>query len=357
MMRPACVHHEAIRASLVLGVCETLCAVQGPTLVVKLHFLGFPMRFILAVVASVSCLPSWELQQDLALEAARFVLKKNGDSRGRIAGGSANLEPVEIYFIRHAQSAWNEAEKTVSKLTNAPHRPEWKDAKLSDLGLTQARKLAEAVENIPAAVASNRNPLIDSARMQAGLSVLAGLDPPLRSTTYIATSNLRRALLTGLIALRSRHKVAGVADVETVHILSSTQELSMGADAHTLASRPGQIPVVPSVYMEGFTIDASLNQGEENKGLNLFDARLAAFCSQLQGIAFRYRRMILTGHSKWVQYLFKKFLRKPVNEVESRLRKTKLGNASVIKFSIEFGGNKWCRIRPAATSLIFGDLH
>ena len=208
---------------------------------------------------------------------------------------------IEIYFIRHAESEWNNAKSNLGagSWRNAPFVAKYKDAELSGRGVDQATALAEAIEDIPNAVSSNTNPLINAGEMRAGLEFLGGVDISLRATTYIATSNLRRALVTGLIALRSRSRVRRAPRVEAMHILSSLQEVSIGADARSLASEPGQVPSVSVERLRGFSIDARLNHGSP-----LFyrtGARLQSFCTQLHGVARKYRRMIITGHSNWLR--------------------------------------------------------
>ena len=214
-------------------------------------------------------------------------------------------ESISIYFIRHAQSKWNEAKgmKKGGFLSNVPlplaDPGKFIDAELSLAGIGQARELAGAI-----ATAAELVPPLSP--QKAALKVLSGVDLPLRARTYIATSNLRRALLTELIALRSRARRHVGSAPEVIHILSSTQELSGGEDARTRASSPGDVPEFDDWYNAGFEIRGHRNAGEENGILVSFDQRLVRFCDEAQDIHARgFDRIILTGHSTWLQELFR----------------------------------------------------
>ena len=265
-------------------------------------------------------------------------------------GGPETVGPIEIYFIRHAQSIWNAAKPKIGLWWNIPGLTLFNDAELSSTGYGQAHRLSEAIEDAAVEVAGG--PLSVE---NAALKLLSGVDPAFHTTTYIATSNLRRALQTELIALGSR--ATHVVGRELIHIMSSAQELSGGADARTEASGRGDVPIVHDSLSARFYRDGNLNYGEENGVCGTTVAeRLVRFCREVRTIAQSgFRQMILTGHSTWLRELFQRYLdpRQTLTRVEKNLRRIKLGNAGVVKFTFDFRGTD-CRISSGSSYLVFG---
>ena len=296
---------------------------------------------------------------------------------------------IEVYFIRHGRSTWNEAAEmnaqiiaarnTVGPMTddvrrladrrielNIPFVSSFRDAHLSREGVAQARGLARAIASRSADIHEDEAvDLIDPATRVAGLSLLAGIDPEARLNTYIATSNLRRAVLTGLIALHARTRFA---PLETMHILSCAQEISFGDDAMTSAA-PGTVPSL-GAHLASFHLDATHHTGDENRRLLApfrTHRRLDRFCHFVGHLARSTftEHVILTGHSMWLQRLFQRFLRPTATDKGNRVERIlmtpgrKLGNASVIKFTIELSmpeGETACSISAGRTALIYGNF-
>jgi len=196
---------------------------------------------------------------------------------------------------------------------------------------------------------------IDRTKREETWKILSGEKDA--GSTILATSNLRRAFLTGLIALYYR-KEKGQS--ETVHILSCAQEISKGDDAQSITPVESVPEVDKGRYGERFDTNPFPNRGDQNGWTVKTGAtRLVDFCRRLYLFyETGNRHMILTGHSSWLQKLIKKYLSEDGNNIlEERLktRGLKLGNASVVRFQMKLSDDG-CEIVRGSTTLIFGYL-
>lgn len=109
-------------------------------------------------------------------------------------------------------------------------------------------------------------------------------------------------------------------------------------------------------------INAANNLGEENTVFKL-SHRLDDFQS-LISLASKagYKTMILAGHSTWLKQFYKEFLLKESDmktksgKTEWFLKNHKLGNASVVQFTMISSDSKEWKIEPGSTNLIFGRI-
>jgi hypothetical protein len=310
--------------------------------------------------------------------------------------GSSN-EHIQVIFIRHAESIWNDQKRvnrliskrgstgTMQGLTSDQRRLEalvrlgasrnnigsyFRDAKLSAKGIQQAMALGETVGMLNTESRDPYHweckPFIDSEVRERVLAILGkkGIEQ-----TVIATSNLKRAYLTELLALKDRESDG--SSKEKIWILSSTQELSDGADATSLATERECPELDAAEFEEKFTCEPAKNEGDENGWWSFQSTRLKKFCEQLFGFANENnKRMILTGHSSWLQEFYKMFLKTPKGQTQSGIetglltKGVKLGNASVIEFQVRFnkesgffgGAKTTCEIVSGSTHLVFGYL-
>ena len=285
---------------------------------------------------------------------------------------------VDLVFVRHAQSMWNvqeEAGKIVSILSAAAaftenalgSNPALKDAPLSPLGIQQVQQLHEWIQEAAFGVGSEWQ------RFLAG-------DGRKNTKVAFATSNLRRAALTLLIAF-SDQVSSGL--VPHVHVLSALQELSMGIDSHSLTAA-GQRPAFSIARHCPFSPDLlrTLFKPECNRGNELSLGRqqkdqnpVQRFCNWALHQTQRHGKdtFVIVGHSHWFRELMQdSFGRRrrslsgqfldlsgrdfgdlEPNSLERNLTEEKLGNANVVSLKLRIGGERGCHVVPRSTQRVF----
>lgn len=320
-------------------------------------------------------------------EAARGGLDSKSHSRHRKTHVEADVKKPENFYdgeefstyegviIRHAQSIWNRA-KAAGKLSFANAMclsTEMKDAPLSDKGIKESEILRDIVWALPSEVFDwEESALIEASARKRGLEILKGEDSNVAKKTLLVTSNMRRAMSTGVIALKFRNQLE--SGLETVHIMSSAQELShwQAADARCITEAQ-KIPDLGSKLannVKRFHYDVSHNYGDQNtesEGEH-DDGRLERFCSELVSMMKAQGKeiFVLAGHSSWIQAFIQEYQPVKGNKLEDELKKkgVKLGNASVIsvkldvkKITNERGEpDVKCRLRAGETKLVYGSL-
>merc|ERR1719336_1376584 len=175
---------------------------------------------------------------------------------GTVDRGGANTKHMKIVFIRHGESEWNAVFNEGSKIT-LPIRlvvalfhearmifdqdSLFMDSPLSEVGIEQAWKLMSVLASAPAKRLEPEqakkpveqlevNDMIAIIRGDAGESILA-------------SSILRRALSTGLIALSPR-LLKKTQSADKVQVMTNLQEISRNVD--TLALAPAKTsPKIP----------------------------------------------------------------------------------------------------------------
>lgn len=252
---------------------------------------------------------------------------------------------VDVYFIRHGESSWN-AKKTADKNErNNIITPEFSspitatyvaendrkfDAPLSPKGHWQTRDLGDAIfktegEGTPVEWQFLRD------HVGSGDLILG-------------VSNLARTQMT-LGNFLDGKEDNGPYRVE---ILNCLQELSNGHDAKsTKQGRTNPSECVPKT-MRGGKFEWAFGHGVTRLiDLNIFDfrgqqGRFNDFMSWLWYNASENPKhvtnFLVAGHSSWLQELFKTRLREKsdMNSVEYMLHEVKLGNGSMIKFTVRF---------------------
>ena len=150
---------------------------------------------------------------------------------------------VTVYFIRHAESVWNEVTESnfgkkillESTRGKAIGFEALTDAHLSDHGLKGALSVNKALNSN----CQDRSILrCDDAKFLAG-----NPDALIGRKAIFATSNLRRAILTALITFKDRILAARGSPeyIEDMHILSLMQEITGNSDSIPV-TMPEQIP-------------------------------------------------------------------------------------------------------------------
>lgn len=256
------------------------------------------------------------------------------------------VSSTKMVFVRHGDSLWNEAERKRTGQINGYGLGTFEDALLSAEGIAQAKVLRDIVALQPTEVFDwEDRGMIDLTARQEALALMLGEDAEKASKTFIASSNLKRALLTGLIALHYRLE-DGPAKPQ-LNLLSSAQEMSiaMAADARSVtpAGRVPEFTPAHSKYVDKFDINPSRNKRDQNTAVSAVTGkdRLASFCRLIANIHKNAHSeyVILAGHSLWLRNLFNRFLSKKGHKssLDKSLTssKSKLGNTSVVTLRID----------------------
>lgn len=280
---------------------------------------------------------------------------------------------LTVYFIRHAQSKWNKA-KERGHFYKLYSLSKDKDAALTTEGVKSAIELKDFIFSKSDGAHSGDG---DRTILKGGKAIFA-------------TSNLRRAALTLLIAFADRFQPEqknGEAEatgtgIDKIHILSALQEISAGRDAQT-HSKPGEPPVLnlkaEKCYFKGKTVNFNsvCNLGEQNsdKEKAKDSARLDDFCRWVQNNV-NDQPLVVSGHSTWLQKFFQKKLENSGKTAQSKtdcnttntIRKgnlleeclltkdVKLGNGALMKFQLRLDTNVDCQIVGGSSEILHGGL-
>lgn len=250
-----------------------------------------------------------------------------------------------IIFIRHGESDWNEIfndskVKLLPRLIRGFFREAmmfmtkdsvFLDSPLSVKGVKQAESLQKFLKTY------NPNPVSDP-EVTKMVSMLNG-DKGYKKDSVLVSSNLRRAINTGCVAMWPRLKQNG----ERITILSSLQEMSRNVDTNAIADAAEVLlpefgrqeclqRALGKEFRAGMYLDASESTG--NKGL--FSSgmpRMKDFACWCMG---RKENIIIVsaGHSLWFKNFFKLFL--PKNS-EHTAKMNKMFNCSAVGFTLSEG--------------------
>ncbi|KAK3266742.1 hypothetical protein CYMTET_24659 [Cymbomonas tetramitiformis] len=282
--------------------------------------------------------------------------KKQPDSD--LIKDNARLDVKNVVFIRHGESDWND-------MFNRGYGPMFPvrvifgllreifllptedstfvDSPLSSLGVQQANSLLGFLEKPPADTDPAAAEMAACIRGERGSSILV-------------SSNLRRAIATGTVALWGRLQ----RTKESLHILSSLQEISRNPDTIALSKANG----IPDLNRHRKDLgdnfdpeslyDASHNQGNKTtKSTGLL--RMQAFAKWV--FETPEDVVIATGHSLYFRNFFNTYL--PQNVPDHPARKKKLTNCGVASFQLAKGicpqtGTTLFRIEPSSVLIVRG---
>ena len=311
---------------------------------------------------------------------------------------------VQVVFVRHAHSLWNKVKKQLTMIASygghlaansLGFKTNLKDAILTPEGIKQTMALSSwvASKTKPAAEKSYVNvprPTYDE-NMRAFLSGLSTKQDA-RVETVVATSNLRRAALTLLIAFQ---KNIESGQLDKVHVLSALQETTTGIDArsHTVqGQRPylapgGTCPFEQTLLKNVF--DATCNWGDESGSQHRSKGfpRVQRFCHWAANQGADKTNFVLVGHSSWLQLLYRQFYGgdelvmppnsklptlRPLDEqipkaaafnledlLRTKAQKIKLDNAGVVSFKLKLqpgNAERPCVIVAGSSELVYGGL-
>lgn len=218
------------------------------------------------------------------------------------------------------------------------------DSPLNQEGLEQAQELASLLRGD-----ADWGDVPDPAQRDADAATLrGGADAPLSSV--VASSNLRRALQTCVLALQAR--VGAKRAEDRVHVLNCLQEVSTNIDTISLVP-PGalpQLPRVPAALQAPESFDLTMQGG--NKNVRAYgQQRLDAFAEW----AFTRPEdcVIVAGHSLFFQYFFKEYLPSDVDHVS---KKFKVANGGIVACVLEKGqlstGREVLAVKPESIATV-----
>lgn len=260
------------------------------------------------------------------------------------------MSTVTLLFVRHGESEWNDVfnrgfgPSFPLRLALACIREAFAwatpdsvflDSPLSALGAGQAALLAKWLATPTREADGFTRAAADA---HATLCAAPGAPP-----SAVSSSNLRRAVSTAAVALAERLRRTG----ESVHVLSSLQEISPNVDTMALSPPFGAPACSPPMRC-----DASCNAG--NKALRGSGSdRLAAFAAWAH--ARPERTVVAVGHSLWFRAFVNAYLpRGAAHEA----RKRKIANCAVLALNLQRvdtgGGAVLFRIPPESVNLVVG---
>ena len=253
---------------------------------------------------------------------------------------------VTLYFIRHAQSQWNEL-SLAGKITNPP-QAFLQDAKLSKEGLRGAQKLRDWISERPC-----------KSKDQCFLAGLPVEGEPRKAV--FATSNLRRAALTALIGFHDR-----LSTIPTeIHVVSALQELGSENGSTTL-SVPGGPPALSlsddkcPLRKVDLRFNTEWNLPDE-RSKRLGGDYVVSFCNWMRRMVSvdpQATDFVVVGHSVWFSRFVETFLADTrLTPLEHDLMYFSIPNQGVVRMSITMGTERSCQIVSGTSQLIFGQMH
>ena len=279
---------------------------------------------------------------------------------------------LNIFYMRHAQSEWNKVQEDAF-----PNKPtddvKYRDAQLTAHGVNQALELHEAIIRDTLEKATDEERKILKGEKIQGRKLL------------VATSNLRRAGLTLLIAFGHLFKKQ---DPIPIHIVSALQEKSTALDCLTLSAK-GEIPYItfvnspllvegskqekqcPFTYAEmARVMNPTCNDGDENGRSEDLMLNLCTWLRNMVREDGDVTDVLLAGHGEWAKTFFKSFHpklthvlnREDLGEIFAFDKNMNLGNASILKFQLTLtrpargSVHARCEIVPQTTKIIAGNV-
>jgi hypothetical protein len=284
--------------------------------------------------------------------------EKKGMSKCKDSAKLQLQQSKTVIFIRHGESDWNFIFNK-NKLLLLPRlvlgvfreaalfifsNSVFIDSALSKEGVEQAKQLQKAIfaADQEGATAGNVREAIKVLKGDGGSSVMV-------------SSNLRRAVGTGCIALWPRIK----KNEERIIILSQLQEMSRNVDTNSLAGakEEPETSLISKELGKGFQprqcLDVSQSTGNKPLGSKALK-RMESFCDW----CFQREEQVIivnAGHSLWFKNFFKVFLPKDNDHVA---KNKKMVNCGVVAFNLERGivdgKDTGYRVDPESVTTLFG---
>ncbi|CAM9128105.1 unnamed protein product [Ascophyllum nodosum] len=257
-----------------------------------------------------------------------------------------------IIFMRHAESEWNEVfnrgygPSFVVRLVHSLVREAMMlttrdsvffDSTLSNRGIEQTQELLRFLQKPP----DN----FSSSKVSEAVAVMRG---GFTKSSVLVTSNLRRAIATGLITLWDRLRKGE----ERYLVHSALQEMTFNVDGISMLDK-GEIPDEGLAKELGgqVTFDAEFNTGTKALG-HTGMKRMKAFS---EWASHRPEDVVVAiGHSLYIRSFFRNFL---PEEVQHFAKEKKIVNCGVVAFTIvrgDYNGRPAYRIDPDSIVKVYG---
>ncbi|EER06320.1 conserved hypothetical protein [Perkinsus marinus ATCC 50983] len=276
-----------------------------------------------------------------------------------------------IIFLRHGESMWNVVfnkgfgpsfplrllKCSIKELELMPTADSlyW-DAPISPDGIQQSLKLLNWIEN--------------NKKTNEYARILAGDDH--EHTSVMASSNLRRAVSTGMIALSARllqnedAPSTGGHKQEQIYVMSALQEMTRNVDGFALTPKKGvpgpsfvevaepKIKDVVDFYSE-HKLSGKFNDGSKPLSSNGL-MRFHEFCDWCfnSPMARDVDCVIAIGHSLYFREFFNAFLPRGVR---TPARSNKMLNCGITTFELVSTGKGKYAIDPKSVELVYGGFH
>eukprot|EP00611_Tribonema_gayanum_P020163 TRINITY_DN3626_c0_g1_i3.p1 TRINITY_DN3626_c0_g1~~TRINITY_DN3626_c0_g1_i3.p1 ORF type:complete len:333 (-),score=105.50 TRINITY_DN3626_c0_g1_i3:200-1198(-) len=292
----------------------------------------------------------------LAIGITHMLLSKDKKSKARQDPDAVVVDPnaptKRIVFLRHGESEWNEVfnrgfgPSFLVRLVSALIREAlllttrdsvFFDSPLSDTGIKQTQELVRFLQRPQGSVA---DPKVDE--------IVAILNGEAAKGSVLTTSNLRRAIATGLIVFWDRLRQTR----ENFLVLSCLQEVTFNVDGISLLEN-GEVPdgSVGRALGQEIAFDAEFNAGTKGLRSNGY-ARMGEFCKWAS--ARPEDTVVCAGHSLWFRDFFRNFL--PFAAQHASKQK-KIVNCGVVAFTLQQGtlnGRTAYKVDPASITVVYG---
>ncbi|CAM9127714.1 unnamed protein product [Scytosiphon promiscuus] len=300
----------------------------------------------------------WRKVKLAGVGAVHMLLSKDKKFKPEVDSSKVRFGPTSarkrIIFLRHGESEWNEVfnrgfgPSFLVRLISAIVREVMMlstrdsvffDSPLSNTGIKQTQELIRFLQKSPDSF--SRPEVADA------VTVLRGGGGSTLSSVVV-TSNLRRAIATGLITLWER--LRGGDERYLVH--SALQEMTFNVDGISLLEK-GETPDAALAKELGGNVvfDAEFNAG--TKGLGYTGMKrmkaLAEWATQRPE-----ETVICVGHSLYFRSFFRCFL--PQSTVHDA-KKKKMVNCGVVAFTLdrgEYNGEPAYKIAPESIVSVYG---
>lgn len=279
---------------------------------------------------------------------------------------------MKVVFIRHGESAWNTVFNKGSKLL-VPLKlaralaaeaallfdqdSVFIDSPLCDEGIQQAWGLLTFLTSQKTGCLQEKSDTLPVEKLK--VEDLATIIRGDTGRSVVVSSNLRRAISTGALALSAR--LLQRPD-EKIHIMTCLQEISRNVDTLSLTP-PRALPQVPATEaglknMGGLMVEFYRKRldAKGNTGNKTRDQRAVKRQEEFNRYLFeeasrQYDTVIVCGHSIFFREFFKSYLPKATEHVAKR---KKIVNGGCIAFDIYKSEQNVLRIDPNSIMEVYG---
>ncbi|CAM9107379.1 unnamed protein product [Pylaiella littoralis] len=299
----------------------------------------------------------WRKAKLAGIGAVHMLLSKDKKFKPEVDSSQVRVDPSSrrkrIIFLRHGESEWNEVfnrgfgPSFLVRLLSAFVREVMMlstrdsvffDSPLSNTGIQQTQELIRFLQKAPDSFSGSE--------VAEAVSILRGGSST--TSSVVVTSNLRRAIATGLITLWERLRTGK----ERYLVHSALQEMTFNVDGISLLER-GEVPDEALAKELGGNVvfDAEFNAGTKglsNRGMKRMKA-LAEWAMQRPEDT-----VVCVGHSLYFRSFFRCFL---PQKVVHDAKKKKIVNCGVVAFTLEsgvFDGRPAYRIEPKSIVNVYG---